>query len=403
MVKPFTSAYVFARLASGARVRVGEISADGPVGIFRYDEAWLKQPEAYPLDPENLPLGPATYRTSHRKGVFGVFTDAGPDDWGTRILLMNHNSAPKNEVERLLRTSGGGVGVLEFSLSRTAPRPPSAVPDVSLLDELALVTQKVSARERLTEQQLALIEPGSSMGGARPKVVVREGEDSWLVKLSRAGDPVDLPRLEYATMTLMQTAGFHVPEVRLHELGSGQTAFMIRRFDRILGRPVHFISANSLFHLERLRTVRDSRHNPYSYVNLARLLRRHAATPEKDCEELFRRMVFNIMIGNTDDHARNHGLIYDTQAQAWQLAPAYDVLTTIGGERGRQAMGVGVQGGDSTEANALSYSKLFMLNDTTARELVAETKALVEMLPGALQEAGMSPADRDIVQRFLNA
>ncbi|WP_347330836.1 type II toxin-antitoxin system HipA family toxin [Marinimicrobium locisalis] len=402
MVKPFLSAYVFTRLASGAQARVGEISADGPVGTFRYDESWLKQPDAYPLDPENLPLGPATYRTSHRKGVFGVFTDAGPDDWGTRILLMHHNSAPKNEVERLLRTSGGGVGVLEFSLSRTASRPPSPVPDVSLLDELLLVTQKVSARERLTEEQLALIEPGSSMGGARPKVVVREGAKTWLVKFSRAGDAVDLPRLEYATMRLMQTAGFHVPEVRLHELGSGQAAFMIRRFDRLPSRPVHFISANSLFHLERLRTVRDSRHNPFSYINLARLLRHHASAPEKACRELFRRMVFNILIGNTDDHARNHGLIYDIRAQTWQLAPAYDVLTTIGGERGRQALGVGVNGGESTETNALSYSKLFMLNDTTAKKLVAETKTLVETLPDALREAGLAPADRDLVQTFLN-
>ncbi|MGD8175535.1 type II toxin-antitoxin system HipA family toxin [Marinimicrobium sp. ARAG 43.8] len=403
MVEPYYDAYVFTRTSGGELTRVGQLSARPPVGTFRYDSQWLENRDAYPLDPENLPLKAHTFRTTNRKAVFGVFTDAGPDDWGTRVLLLNNSSTPKNEIERLLRTSGSGVGTLAFSLSRSATRPASQPPDITLLAELSNVIQKVSERETLTSDQLALIEPGSSMGGARPKVVVCEGEESWLVKFSRVSDPVDIPRLEYATMKLLFQAGFHVPEVRLEELGNGQTAFLIKRFDRTPGQPVHFLSANSLFNLDRVRTVRDSKLNPYSYINLARILRHHSSEPERDCHELFRRMVFNILIGNVDDHARNHGMIYEINQQRWGIAPAYDVLPTIHGAQGRQAMGVGVDGANSTKTNALSYANLFMLDKTTANRFYSEVKAIAEELPHFAQQAGMAAAEQSILTSFLKA
>lgn len=398
----FTSAYVFARLSTGQRLLAGKLELRNDLGTFSYDPGWLDHPLAYPLDPVNLPLAPREYRTRNTKGVFGVFSDAGPDDWGTRILLMQQKSAPKNELERLLRTSGGGAGLLEFSLSRTAPREHPGFPGIELLDSLADTAAKIESRARLTNEQLALIEPGSSMGGARPKVVVADGEGAWLVKFSRPGDLVDLPRLEFASLQLMQHVGFDVPEITLRDLGAGRTAFLSRRFDRESQRPVHFISANSLFNMDRLRPVRDSLKNPYSYVNFANIIRRHAANPERDCLELYRRMLLNIFIGNTDDHARNHALIFDTVENVWRLSPAYDVLPTIGGHRGRQAMGVGSEGGDSTVANALSYCKLFMLTESRARELIAEIRDLAKTLPDCAVTAGMREGDVDVVRAHLN-
>lgn len=401
-VPAFTSAYVFARLSDGERLLVGNLELRSDLGTFIYDPIWLERPDTYPLDPVNLPLSPREYRTRNAKGMFGVFSDAGPDDWGTRILLMQQKSAPKNELERLLRTSGGGAGLLEFSLSRTAPREHPGFPGVGLLEGLADTAAKIENRARLTNEQLALIDPGSSMGGARPKVVVADGEGAWLVKFSRPGDLVDLPRLEFATLQLMKHAGFFVPEIALRDLGSGRTAFLSRRFDREPKRPTHFISANSLFNIDRLRPVRDSLKNPYSYVNLANIIRRHAADPERDCLELYRRMLLNIFIGNTDDHARNHALIYDTVEQVWRLSPAYDVLPTIGGNRGRQAMGVGSDGGDSTAANALSYCKLFMLSESRAGDLIAEIRALAQTLPDHAVAAAMREGDVDLVRGHLS-
>lgn len=402
MESAYNSAYVFSRLASGERAPVGQLFIKGAVGSFRYWDSWLEHPYAYPLDPVNLPLTPGSVRSQSPKAVFGVFTDAGPDDWGTRILLLHHSGAPKNEIERLLRTSGRGVGMLEFSLSRSAPKTAPPLPDISLLSELAQVVQQVQDRESLSPEQLALIEPGSSMGGARPKTSVGEGPYSWLVKFSRAGDIMDFPRLEYATMQLMRSAGFNVPEVRLKLLGQGRTAFMIKRFDRDHGHPVHFISAHSLFNIDRLRRVRDSRYNPYSYVNLARILRKHASQPQKDCRELFRRMAFNILVGNTDDHARNHAMIYNTANRSWSLSPAYDVLPTINGNRGRQAMGVGREGADSTRANTFSYASLFMLSSDQAQEDWDVMTRLVQRLPEAARDFGMAPADIEIVRAHLD-
>ncbi|WP_339897661.1 type II toxin-antitoxin system HipA family toxin [uncultured Gilvimarinus sp.] len=398
----YQSAYVFARLANGERRLAGTITCEPPLAEFVYRKEWLAEPAAYPLDPVNLPLVNRTFRTQNPKGTFGVFTDAGPDDWGTRIMLMHHNSSPQNEVERLLRTSGGGVGLLEFSLSRSYPRTPTDLPGIELLDELAAVAQKVQEREPLTPEQLALIEPGSSMGGARPKVVVTDGASQWLVKFSREQDLLNIPALEYLTMTLLREAGIRVPAIALRELGAGRSAFLIERFDRMAGQPLHFVSANSLFNTSRLRRVRDSRKNPYSYVNLATILRKHSAEPVTDCRELFTRMVCNILLGNTDDHARNHAMVYSVSARQWRLSPVYDVLPTLGGVRGHQAMGVGTFGADATLENARSLCKLFYFNAAEAQREIDRLHGLIATLPERAVKAGMAAGEVHMLQGVLN-
>ncbi|WP_049721499.1 type II toxin-antitoxin system HipA family toxin [Gilvimarinus polysaccharolyticus] len=398
----YQSAYVFARLANGERRLAGTITCEPPLAEFVYSQHWLSEPTAYPLDPVNLPLVNRTFRTQNPKGTFGVFTDAGPDDWGTRIMLMHHNSSPHNEVERLLRTSGGGVGLLEFSLSRSYPRAPAPLPDIQLLNELAAVAQKVQAHEPLTPEQLALIEPGSSMGGARPKVVVCDASRQWLVKFSRQQDLVNIPTLEFLTMELLREAGCCVPATMLRELGGGHSAFLIERFDRVTDQPLHFVSANSLFNTSRLRMVRDSRKNPYSYINLAAILRKHSAEPVADCRELFIRMLCNILLGNTDDHARNHAMTYSVLNRQWRLSPLYDVLPTLGGVRGHQAMGVGIEGADATLSNARSLSKLFYFNDAQAQAEIDRLLPLIATLPARAAQAGMASDDVHILKGVLN-
>lgn len=393
MTAPYTQAYVFALDADNEQQWAGTLATGDGMGTFHYAQGWLEHSQAYALDPVNLPLEPGTFRVQNTKGVFGVFTDAGPDDWGTRLMLMHQASAPQNEIERLLRTSGGGVGVLEFSLSRSRPRKPAEPAPMEWLEQLVDVAERVQRRETLTPEQWVLIEPGSSMGGARPKAVVADGESQWLVKLSRDSDLVDIPRLEYATLSLLKNAGWPVPDVQLKDLGAGRSALLVRRFDRDPARPVHFISANSLFNLSRLRPIRDSRKNPYSYVNLAGILRRHAEHPIQAGQDLFQRMVFNILIGNTDDHARNHGMTMDIRSGTWHLAPVYDVLPTVGSPGGKQAMGVGQHGADGTLENALSYSNLFGLKANEAKTIVQTTRELARQLPAYLTQSGLTEAD----------
>lgn len=368
--------YVFTKSPEGDDCLAGELHSQGTSGTFRYSQAYLDCAWSYPLDPANLPLSPQVFTVTNKHGVFGVFTDAGPDDWGTRIMLMDNTHTPQNELERLVRTSGGGVGCLQFSLSRSRPKSPKPLKHISLLEQLHGVTKRILDREVLSADELALIEPGSFLGGARPKVsVVDDTGQVWMVKFPKQSDPFDYCAMEHACMRFIQHAfGIQIPEVKLIDLPEGETLFAVKRFDKIPGRPVHFISANSLFNVDRVRPVNDSRHNPYSYVNLATALRKYSSRDE-DVRELFTRMVANILVGNTDDHANNHAVTYDLHSRSWQLSPAYDVLPSLTGQLQRQSLGVGLFGGVSTLDNALSLSHLFGLPKPKAEDFI---KGMVE-------------------------
>jgi serine/threonine-protein kinase HipA len=361
----YNRAYVFALSAKGECILAGEMETSSLKGTFQYSREWLNHPASYPLDPVNLPLTPQRYHVHNLKNTFAVFSDAGPDSWGERIFLQHHHSLPKNEVERLLRLSGMGVGSLQFSLSRTRPKMPQKLPTMDLLSRLSHITEHLILKQTLTDNELQLLDPGSSMGGARPKVTVCDGKSEWLVKFSRPDDLIDNPRVEYASMQMLATLGINTPETKLITLDQGKSAYLIKRFDRIPNKPVHFISAHSLFNTDRVRLIPDAHHDPRSYIALARHLRAHSAEPTRDCQELYRRMVANVLLGNTDDHARNHAMLYDINACQWQLAPAYDMLPILGSS-GTQALGVGIQGRASTIENLLSASTAFGLSREAA-------------------------------------
>lgn len=399
----YDKAYVFSCDAKGRYLLAGTLQAGVGAGTFEYSPDWLNVPWAYPLDPVNLPLSAKRYRTLSQHGVFGVFRDAAPDDWGTRIMLLRNQHAPQSELERLLRTSGGGVGQLRFSLSRNRALQPKPLPEMAALESLAQLAGRVDARQQLQPEELELLEPGSSMGGARPKVTVHDKGVPWLVKLGKSSDLVDMPLLEYCSaLFLSQKLGINIPPVKLIQIG-GRHAFAVQRFDHGDQGPKHFISANSLFNQDKIRLVKDSRLNPYSYCNLAKQIRQHCADFKADAEELFRRMVANIVMGNTDDHARNHALLYDIRSAHWQLSPAYDMLPVVGSNAPRQAMGVGRWGAQSNIANALSYAELFGLDKKTAEDVVHMTISTYKEWPQFCEKYGMAKSDVSVVKNLYQA
>ena len=388
----YSSAYVFTLSPHGERRLVGEIKTSSLMGEFQYDSEWLDNPWAYPLDPVNLPLSPICYRVHNLKNMFGVFSDAGPDSWGERVLLQHHRSLPGNETERLLRLSGMGVGCLQFSLSRTRPKETPALPTIDRLLRLSNATENLLLKHQLTNDELLLLDPGSSMGGARPKVTVCDKDDVWLVKFSRPDDLIDIPKVEYACMQLLSKLGINVPETKLIALGQGRSAYMIKRFDRITGHPIHFISAHSLFNTDRVRLVRDAHYDPRSYIALAKHLRAHSASTIKDCHELYSRMVANVLLRNTDDHARNHAMIFDVSRSEWRLAPAFDVLPSLGSQ-GEQALGVGCYGRKSTIDNLLTASSAFGLSNDAALERIHTMRAIILDWEHYFSKCGVTTAD----------
>jgi serine/threonine-protein kinase HipA len=396
------SAYVFAPDPDGQPVLAGELQLSGAGGEFRYAESWLTLPWAYPLDPENLPLTPTRFRTTTRDKVFGVFLDATPDSWGERVLLLQHTSRPGNVIEKLLRLSGAGVGGIQYSLSRTRPKVAKELPSIRLLNDLEAAAQDVDGRDVVPEATLALIAPGSSMGGARPKVTIVDEEGSaWIAKFSRANDTINNPVVEYATMSLMAKAGIEVPEIRAKSIGSHGDCFLIKRFDREQGPGIHFISAHALFNVERLRDYGDATKDPASYVALARILLKRSAKPKEDCEQLFRRMVFNIIIGNTDDHARNHAMLFDVVRGEWRLSPAYDVLPIVGSQ-GEQSLAVGLYGRRSSVENALSVAREFGLKPSEASAIVHQVIRVIEGYDAHFTKCGVSGSDMQILRRVLD-
>ena len=393
----YNSAYVFTVSSQGEQKLVGEIKTSSLMGEFQYDREWLDNPCAYPLDPVNLPLSLARYRIHNLKNMFGVFSDAGPDSWGERVLLQHHRSLPGNETERLLRLSGLGVGCLQFSLSRTRPKKTQALPSIDRLLRLSNATENLLLKHQLTNDELLLLDPGSSMGGARPKVTVCDNKDVWLVKFSRPDDLIDVPKVEYACMQLLSTLGIHVPETKIMELGQGRSAYLIKRFDRIKGHPIHFISAHSLFNTDRVRLIRDAHHDPLSYIALAKHLRAHSADSVNDCQELYARMVANVLVKNTDDHARNHAMIFDISRREWRLAPAFDVLPMIGSQ-GEQALGVGCYGRKSTIENLLTASGAFGLSNEQAIERIQAMQAIVQDWEHHFSKCGVTMSDLKLLR-----
>jgi serine/threonine-protein kinase HipA len=393
-------AYVFTLSSQDECVLVGEMRTSSLKGEFQYTRSWLDSPASYSLDPVNLPLTPKRYPVHNLKNTFGVFSDAGPDSWGERIFLQHHHSLPKNEVERLLRLSGMGVGCLQFSMSRTRPKTPQELPTIDLLSRLSDITEHLMLKQPLTDAELQLLDPGSSMGGARPKVTVCDGMGQWLVKFSRPDDLIDNPRVEYASMQMLKTLGINTPETKIIALGQGKSAYLIKRFDRIPDTPIHFISAHSLFNTDRVRQISDAHHDPRSYIALARHLRSHSAEPIIDCLELYRRMIANVLLGNTDDHARNHGMLYDIKATKWRLVPAYDMLPILGSQ-GMQALGIGTEGRASTINNLLSASTAFGISKDTALACISDLSAGMANWEDLFLQYGVCDADIALLRSVI--
>jgi serine/threonine-protein kinase HipA len=315
---------------------------------------------------------------------------------------LKHSSAPKNEIERLLRLSGAGVGGIQFSLSRSTPKNAPLLPPISLLDSLSTAIANIDQKQMITTDELRLIEPGSSMGGARPKISVAETDGTaWLAKFSRADDVISYPHVEYASMSLLSELGIRVPNIQLKKLNDNHSCYLIQRFDKRRSTGIHFISANALFNVDRLRIHDDARQDPASYVALARIIRKVAKHPQAECEELFARMLANIIINNTDDHARNHGLIYKVAEQHWELSPAYDVLPIVSSQ-GQQSMGVGQMGRQSSIANAFSVLPEMGIHRDKAIDIIDKQLAIFSHWKVHFVNAGVLPVDLQIIANVLD-
>lgn len=304
-----------------ARSRQGRESAS-----FEYDSSWLKHPARFALEPA-LVLSHGQHHTAAGRRLFGAIGDSAPDRWG-RLLIQREERRKAREANRQPHTLNevnylvavGDIarqGALRFKDNEGGDFLAAGVqiPPLVRLSALLNASLHITADGGTDEDLKLLLAPGSSLGGSRPKASVLDKDGTLLVaKFPQHGDPIPTIDWEAVALSVAETARILVPVWRIETVGNRHT-LLLRRFDRQDGRRVPFLSAMSMLDAE------DNEQR--SYLEIADALRQYGAKPDEDCAQLWRRMVFNILISNTDDHLRNHGFLYEPGG--WRLAPAYDL------------------------------------------------------------------------------
>jgi serine/threonine-protein kinase HipA len=343
---------------------------------------------------EDIPLLDMEFLPSAGDRAVGAVDDARPDRWGERIIRVIDKPARLSLMEFLYFAGDDRFGALGVSTSsqQYLPRKNSPPPRLSDAQSLSEAVAKVNMKEAISQLEQQMLSAGGSFGGVKPKALIEIDGVQWVIKFFN-GEHIDVPLVEHATMTLAATAGICVAETRVIAL-SGEHALAIRRFDRATGQRIHCLSAGTALQAIAIQGQQAD----YSYPNLAQLLRRNGVTQgnqhQLDMRELFRRMVFNILMDNTDDHEKNHSLLITAPYRYgnMRLAPAYDVLPTNSGQ-GRQEFRVGAEGHDSTLVNALSQCQSFGLTLDQATKEIADLIRCVNGWRAHFENCGVSSAD----------
>jgi serine/threonine-protein kinase HipA len=372
------------------------------MGRFVYGRSYLDNPGAVDIDPVELKLAAITYETVQMNGVFGALRDAGPDFWGRRIIEKHAGIAKLGELDYLLESPDDRAGALGFGVNRHPPAPLrkfNKTIELARLQELAeaLVWDEIPSDPN-SEQVQDLLLLGTSMGGARPKAVVESGGALWIAKFSRHDDRWNFPRVENAMLVLARQCGIDAAESRI-ETVAGKDVLLIKRFDR-QKTPAGYTRSRMISSLTVLRADDSAAtRDRWSYVVLAEELRRIVSDPRADTRELFRRICFNALISNTDDHPRNHAFI--ARDSNWRLSPAYDLTPSpvFSQDRRDLAMECGDQGRFANAVNILSQHSRFLLEREEAVKIVSEMRIQVEQTWYATAiECGVSKKDTETIQ-----
>ena len=354
-----------------------------PTGKFVYGRSYLARDNAVPIDPIELKLSTKTYETNLLKGVFGALRDASPDSWGRRVIEKYTGQTQLGEIDYLLHSPDDRAGALGFGLNKEPPAPRRKFNQTIDLERLQELADLIIADEDLpdgaeAEQAQKLMGGnGTSMGGARPKAVVEDKDGLWIAKLRHAKDKWNDARVEHAMLMLARECGLQVAESKVVTIGE-HDAVLIKRFDRektTAGyRRGRMLSALTLLRSDESYQDREK----WSYVLLVEELRRISSQPRTDAPELFRRMCFNALISNIDDHPRNHAVI--AMNTDWMLSPAYDLTpsTPVSTEHRDLALDFGDMGRYAHAENLLSQSARFLLEPDEARKTIDEMEQIVK-------------------------
>ena len=390
--------YVWALVNPAQPALVGELRLSQLVAdcaTFTYEALWWN----FPLS-EDLPLVPGqTFTAGERGSAPGAIDDARPDRWGERIIRYIDRPARLSILEMLLFAGDDRFGALGVSVSaeQYLPRHLGPYPQLRDLAQLSAAVEDLQTQAPVTAEMQRLIQPGVTLGGARPKALLQTDAGASVIKFSELDDAVDTPLVEHATMTLAAYAGIVVATTGVLPVparhGKARHALTIERFDRLGGYRLHCLSARTALRAARL---------PESYSALATVLLRlgHPDRQGAMREELFKRMVFNILMDNTDDHERNHSLRLGLDGY-YELTPAYDVVPTLQ-NLGYQALSVGKAGAVSSLDNALTELSEFGIRRARAIELIRQVVRVVDGWPEHFRQHGVVRSDMELLHASID-
>jgi serine/threonine-protein kinase HipA len=355
----------------------GRVRKNKEGATFEYNDRWLQHPNRFSLEPA-LKLGPGPFHTSADMPMFGAIGDSAPDRWGRALMRRmerrraeHEGRAPRtlHEMDYLLLVDDEArAGALRFADTEGGPflaqGEAKRIPPLVALPKLLSAAEHVIDETDTDEDLQLLFAPGSSLGGARPKASVREKDGQLAIaKFPRKDDETSTVIWEAVALRLAHKAGIAVPVARVETVGQ-KRVLLLRRFDRNGKRRIPFLSAMSML------SAKDN--ESHSYLEIVDALRQHGAAPKADIEALWRRIVFNILISNTDDHLRNHGFLYQG-SDGWLLSPAYDLNPVPTDIKPRiLTTAINEEDGTASLALAMSVAKYFELDAAKAREIAKQ-------------------------------
>lgn len=354
--------------------------------IFRYGKKYLTRSNAISLDPVQLPLLSKEFVTESGFDIFNGIRDAGPDRWG-RYLLDKKNTHVLDELDYITMVGADRSGALAFAEHAKG----IAAPVTHRLDlKLCVDAAEQALSGESTPALEAYLNYGPSLGGARPKATVLWNDKAHVAKFTLSLDKKNEALIEYATMSMAKQCGLNVPPIDKAQV-SGRDVFLIERFDRIVHngveQPIPFMSGLTATGLH------EQDYAEWSYLSLCNAINKFSHDPRKDKLELFKRMIFNILVFNNDDHMRNHGFIYAGNQQ-WALSPLYDVVPgIINSDVYMLAMNIGDNGKEASLENALSAARYFNISDNEAKQISAELAHIVKNWEQHYEECGVSEQD----------
>jgi serine/threonine-protein kinase HipA len=385
-----------------AAIRVGTLRFEGrgrEHSVFTYDDAWIQHPAGFPISP-TMPFRQNTYfvtkgSDTHSSAFPGPISDTTPDAWGRAIVHRDEapRDRPINDLDYLTAVDDASrLGALRFKgvggdfLRPALPGQPR-VPPVVEIEALMRASDAVEARTQTQKDILRLLGNGSSLGGARPKCTVIEPDGTLsIAKFTSKRDTLAVERAEVATLRLANKVGITAAEARVLDV-AGRAVALIQRFDRKLGKRVPYVSAQTMLGRERA--------DGGSYEAMAEVIRAHCAQPAVELRELFSRVAFTVLVGNTDDHLRNHGFLHAGRGQ-WELSPAFDVNPSP--DRGR-VLKTRISETSGEEASIdllLKNANLFGLQGAEADQVVSAMSATVSASwRDLMKDAGMKPREID--------